>query len=98
MGNLLIYSAAEIFCIWPRALPRCRPCLGLQERKPIRRGRCVLSLATPLVARATSPRACWVSDYRNGSVSSSSSRTGPGPAPTLLPSPSSGRRRTATPS
>jgi len=24
MGNLLIYSAAEIFYIWPRALPRCR--------------------------------------------------------------------------
>ena len=22
MGNLLIYSAAEIFCIWPRARPR----------------------------------------------------------------------------
>jgi len=25
-GNPLIYSAAEIFCIWQRALPRCRPC------------------------------------------------------------------------
>jgi hypothetical protein len=25
MGNLLIYSAtAGDFCIWPRALPRCR--------------------------------------------------------------------------
>jgi hypothetical protein len=22
MGNLLIYSAADNFCIWPRALPR----------------------------------------------------------------------------
>ena len=22
MGNLLIYSAVEIFCIWPRTLPR----------------------------------------------------------------------------
>ena len=25
-GNLLIYSAAEIFSDWPRALPRCRRC------------------------------------------------------------------------
>src|SRR5262245_20702285 len=25
-GNLLIYSAADNFCIWPRALPRCRRC------------------------------------------------------------------------
>ena len=24
MGNLLIYSAAEIFCISQQALPRCR--------------------------------------------------------------------------
>ena len=24
MGNLLIYSAAVDFCIWPRALPGCR--------------------------------------------------------------------------
>jgi hypothetical protein len=24
MGNLLIYSAADDFCIWPRALPRSR--------------------------------------------------------------------------
>jgi hypothetical protein len=23
MGNLLIYSAVEIFCAWPPALPRC---------------------------------------------------------------------------
>src|SRR5262249_8512294 len=29
-GNLLIYSAAEIFCIWPRALARSRPSRGLR--------------------------------------------------------------------
>ena len=28
------------FCIWPRALPRCRPCRASRGRKPIRRGRC----------------------------------------------------------
>ena len=28
------------FCIWPRALPRCRSCRGSLGRKPIRRGRC----------------------------------------------------------
>jgi hypothetical protein len=39
MGNLLIYSAAEIFCIWQRALPRSRPSRELHGRKPIRRGR-----------------------------------------------------------
>ena len=27
------------FCIWPRALPRCRPCRASRGRKPIRRGR-----------------------------------------------------------
>jgi hypothetical protein len=27
MGNLLIYSAAEVFSIWLRALPRCQPSL-----------------------------------------------------------------------
>jgi hypothetical protein len=41
MGNLLIYSAAEIFCIWPRSLPRCWPYRGSRRRKP-RRGRCAL--------------------------------------------------------
>jgi hypothetical protein len=40
MGNLLIYSAAEIFCIWPPALPRCLLCRALRGRKPIRRARC----------------------------------------------------------
>ena len=34
------------FCIWPRALPRCRPCRASHGRKPIRRGRCASSLAT----------------------------------------------------
>ena len=28
------------FCIWQRALPRCRPCRASRGRKPIRRGRC----------------------------------------------------------
>ena len=28
------------FCIWQRALPRCRPFRGSQGRRPIRRGRC----------------------------------------------------------
>src|SRR6516162_7015913 len=36
MGNLLIYSAAAHSCIWPRALPRCRPHRSSQERKPVR--------------------------------------------------------------
>jgi hypothetical protein len=40
MGNLLIYSAAEHFCIWPRALPRCRPRRASHGRKPTQRGRC----------------------------------------------------------
>src|SRR5262249_47315197 len=40
MGTLLIYSAAEIFSIWPRAPPRCRPSRASRGRKPIRRGRC----------------------------------------------------------
>ena len=34
------------FCIWPRALPRCRPCRASRGRKPIRRGRCASSSAT----------------------------------------------------
>ena len=33
------------FCIWPRALPRCRPCRASRGRKPIRRGRCASSSA-----------------------------------------------------
>ena len=35
-GNPLIYSAADNFCIWLRALPRCRPCRASRGRKPIR--------------------------------------------------------------
>src|SRR5262249_39734294 len=41
MGNLLIYSAAEIFCIWPRALPRCQPYRGSPPRS-ITHGNCLL--------------------------------------------------------
>ena len=33
-------SPPNNFCIWPRALPRCRPCRASRGRKPIRRGRC----------------------------------------------------------
>ena len=35
------------FCIWPRALPRCRPSRASRGRKPIRRGRCASSSALP---------------------------------------------------
>ena len=42
------------FCIWPRALPRCRPCRGSRGRKPIRHGRCASSSALRPAARATS--------------------------------------------
>ena len=38
------------FCIWPRALPRCRPCRASRGRKPIRRGRCASSSALPPAA------------------------------------------------
>jgi hypothetical protein len=34
MGNLLIYSAAEIFCISLRALSRYRRCRASLSRKP----------------------------------------------------------------
>ena len=34
MGNLLIYSAADEFYNWPRALPRCWRCHGSLGRKP----------------------------------------------------------------
>ena len=33
-------SPPQIFCVSPRALPRCRPCRASHGRKPIRRGRC----------------------------------------------------------
>ena len=36
MGNLLIYSAAEIFSVWQRARPRHRPCRALvKNRAPL---------------------------------------------------------------
>ena len=41
------------FCIWPRALPRCRSFRASLGRKPIRRGRCALSSAFPAAARRT---------------------------------------------
>src|SRR5215813_5765631 len=41
MGNLLIYSVAKIFSIWPRALPRCRPSRGSPPRS-ITHGNCLL--------------------------------------------------------
>ena len=50
LGNILIYSAADNFCIWQRALPRSRPCRASQGRKPIRRGRCASSSALPPAA------------------------------------------------
>src|SRR6516165_1820507 len=64
MGNLLIYSAAEIFCIWRQAPPRCRRSRATRGRKPIRRDRSALSsafrLAEPLTARLM---AQWLSDW-----------------------------------
>src|SRR5215813_9394300 len=36
MGNLLIYSAAEIFCIWPPALPRCQQCGNIGTEAVVR--------------------------------------------------------------
>jgi hypothetical protein len=51
MGNLLIYSAAEIFCIWLRARPRCQLCPASLGRKSIRRGRCASLSALPLAGR-----------------------------------------------
>ena len=50
-------SPPDNFCIWPRALPRCRPCRASLGRKPIRRGRCASSSAfaaggaTDIIAR-----------------------------------------------
>jgi len=39
MSNLLIYSAADDFCIWQRALPRSQPYHGSLGRKPIHAAR-----------------------------------------------------------
>ena len=75
MGNLLIYSAAEIFCIWPRALPRCRRCRASLGRKPIHRGRCIGSLAFLPANQPTSANACSANGCRTGWGSRSSSIT-----------------------
>ena len=83
MGNLLIYSAAGNFCIWPLALPRCRRCRALLGRKSIRRGQCASSLALPRAARATLLRACLGNYCRSGSASHSSWRTDREPAKTV---------------
>jgi hypothetical protein len=53
MGNLLIYSAAEIFCIWQRVVPRSGPYRGLRGRKPFRRGLCASSSVMPPAAAPT---------------------------------------------
>jgi tripartite-type tricarboxylate transporter receptor subunit TctC len=69
---------AENFCIWPRALPRCRPSRGSGGHKPIPRDLLQLSSLTPradprILSRASSPSICG---YR--SVSPSSYITGAG--------------------
>src|SRR5215813_9576755 len=52
MGNLLIYSAADNFCIWPRELPRCRLSRASLGRKLIRHGRYTGAIdSTPGAAR-----------------------------------------------
>src|SRR5439155_24395604 len=53
IGRIRMRSAVEIFCIWPRALPRCRPCRASRGRKPIRRGR--LTLTDPERCYTTAP-------------------------------------------
>ena len=50
-------SPPNNFCIWPRALPRCRPCRASRGRKPIRRDRCALIVGFPPAVRPTSSRA-----------------------------------------
>ena len=88
-------SPPKNFCIWPRALPRCRRCRASLGRKPIRRGRCVGSSAFPPAAEGTSWRVSWHNGCRNGSASHSSSRTGQGPAPISPPRRSCAHHRTA---
>src|SRR5262252_8250071 len=58
MGNLLIYSAADDFCIWQRVLPRCRRCRASRGHKPIRRGRCASSCRLALAAPAIPQPVC----------------------------------------
>ena len=43
IGEVVMKLPRRNFCIWPRALPRCRHCHGSPGRKPIRRGRCASS-------------------------------------------------------
>ena len=59
MGNLLIYSAADNFSVWPPVRPRCRPCRASRGRKLIRHGQCGSSLATRRAARPT-PWLVWL--------------------------------------
>ena len=56
-GNLLIYSAADDFCIWPQVPPRCLPSRASLGRKPIHRGRCVWLSAPPQEADSISSHA-----------------------------------------
>jgi tripartite-type tricarboxylate transporter receptor subunit TctC len=50
MGNLLIYSAADNFCISPPALPRCWCSRASRGRKPTRPGRCASLSGRPPAA------------------------------------------------
>jgi len=47
----LLGGAAEIFCIWLRALSCCRPSRASRGRKPIRRGRCASTSGEPYEIR-----------------------------------------------
>src|SRR6266481_2832712 len=85
MGNLLIYSAADDFYIWPPALPRCRPYRASHGRKPIRRGRCASSSPFLQAKQPTPSPAWWVNRCRSGSGSHSSLRTERVPAATSAP-------------
>ena len=64
MGNLLIYSAADSFSIWPRALPRCRPWRASRGRKPIQRGPLRLSFRLLPAGPATFMRVLSASTWR----------------------------------
>ena len=64
-GRHETYVRAGNFCIWPRALPRCRPCRGSRGRKPIRRGRSRSSCLSLRAARRDIDwRAYWQSGCR----------------------------------
>jgi hypothetical protein len=49
LANLPVMPA-EIFCIWPQALPRCQQFRASHGRKPIRRGRCAMIWPTALAS------------------------------------------------